>query len=56
MTFYRKWGTEMLEELPKVPQLLQVYLIPEPAVCCGTWLSESVFPNWEGEAVELTLS
>lgn len=25
MTFYRKWDTEMLEELPKVPHLLKVY-------------------------------
>lgn len=31
-------------------------LAAEPAVCCGTRLSESVSPVWEGEAVELTLS
>lgn len=49
MTFYRKWGTEMLKELPEASQLLEVdRLLLEPIVCYGTWLSESVRPSGKG--------
>lgn len=54
MTFYRKWGAEMLEELPSVLQLLKVHLLSQ-RVCCTLLCSESVFPIREGEAVEVTL-